>query len=95
MIICKVIGHVWATQKEKELEGLKLMIVKEITTDKSGGAKFVAADTVCAGVGDEVLVVEGSTARRAIGGDSVPMDAAIVGVVDSVEIKKEPSGDKK
>lgn len=88
MIICKVIGNVWATQKEPELEGLKLLIVKETKTDKCSGSSFVAADTVCAGIGDEVIVVEGSTARRAIGGDNVPMDAAIVGVVDNVEISK-------
>ena len=64
MIICQVIGHVWATKKEETLSGLKLMIVKEVETDKTDGETFVAADVVGAGVGERVLVVNGSTARR-------------------------------
>ena len=67
MIICQVIGHVWATKKEETLSGLKLMIVKEVETDKTDGETFVAADVVGAGVGERVLVVNGSTARRALG----------------------------
>ncbi len=86
MIICKVVGHVWATKKEPNLEGLKLMVVQEenAAPDKT----FVAADVVGAGIGEQVLVVSGSTARRAFGRDDVPVDMAIVGIIDTVEIER-------
>ena len=87
MIICQVIGHVWATKKEETLSGLKLMIVKEVETDKTDGETFVAADVVGAGVGERVLVVNGSTARRALGKDNV--DCAIVGIIDTLEVDRE------
>ena len=89
MLICRVIGHVWATKKQDALNGQKLMIVKETVTDKNKGDIFVAADTVGAGGGEEVLVVTGSTARRAAGTESIPVDSAIVGIIDSMEVMKE------
>ncbi|MDY4835752.1 EutN/CcmL family microcompartment protein [Frisingicoccus sp.] len=89
MLICRVIGHVWATKKQEALNGQKLMIVKETVTDKNKGDIFVAADTVGAGVGEDVLVVTGSTARRAAGTESIPVDSAIVGIIDSMEVMKE------
>lgn len=87
MIICKVVGHVWATKKEERLEGLKLMVVQE----ESGPAKkktYVAADAVGAGIGERVLVVSGSTARNVFGRDNVPADMAIVGIIDSLELDR-------
>ncbi len=86
MIICKVIGHVWATKKEPNLEGLKLMVVQEDEpkTEKT----YVAADVVGAGIGERVIVVSGSTARKAFGNDDIPADMAIVGIIDSVEINR-------
>ncbi len=86
MIICKVIGHVWATKKEPNLEGLKLMVVQEDEpkTDRT----YVAADVVGAGIGERVIVVSGSTARKAFGNDDIPADMAIVGIIDSVEINR-------
>ena len=89
MLICKVIGHVWATKKQDSLNGQKLMIVKDpsrLFVDK--GDVFVAADMVGAGVGEDVLVVTGSTARRASGREEIPVDSAIVGIIDSMEIMK-------
>ena len=86
MIICKVIGHVWATKKEESLSGMKLMVVRE--DGKKSGDSFVAADIVGAGIGEKVLVVSGSTARKALGKDELPVDAAIVGIIDSLEIEK-------
>ena len=77
MMICQVVGHVWATKKEEKLNGHKLMIVREETTTTRKGATFVAADSVGAGIGEMVLVVSGSTARRAIGEDDAPTDSAI------------------
>lgn len=85
MIICKVVGHVWATKKEPQLEGMKLMVVRE----QDGPVKktYVAGDAVGAGIGDMVLVVSGSTARNVFGGDSVPADMAIVGIIDNLDVK--------
>ena len=88
MIIFKVIGHVWATKKEPNLEGLKLMVVKEEPTDKPVQETFVAADVVGAGIGEQVLVVSGSTARKALGRDEMPVDMAIVGIIDTVEMDR-------
>ena len=84
MIICRVIGHVWATKKEEKLEGLKLMVVREEHNDRH--PVYVAADVVGAGIGEEVLVVSGSTARGVFGGGNVPADMAIVGIIDNGEI---------
>ena len=81
MIICEVVGHVWATKKMQELDGQKLMIVCESKADGSNSV-FVAADQVGAGIGECVLVVSGSTARMAAGGNGLPVDCAIVGIID-------------
>ena len=89
MIICKVIGQVWATKKEEGLSGQKLMIVREEKQEGSDGSMMVAADLIGAGIGEQVLVVSGSTARRALGSDDAPVDCAIVGIIDSLEIVKE------
>ena len=86
MIICRVIGHAWATKKEENLEGLKLMVVREEETAKK--SILVAADVVGAGIGERVLVVSGSTARKVFGRDNVPADLAIVGIIDNLEIDR-------
>jgi len=86
MIICQVVGHVWATKKEESLAGLKLMVVKELD---ERGRTIVAADVVGAGIGERVLVVSGSTARRALGRDNTSADCAIVGIIDSLEVDRE------
>ena len=86
MQICKVIGHVWATKKEPNLEGLKLMVVQE--DEPKAKNTYVAADVVGAGIGERVLVVSGSTARKAFGNDDIPADMAIVGIIDSLEIDR-------
>jgi ethanolamine utilization protein EutN len=84
MQICQVTGHVWATKKEETLQGLKLMVVES----EEDGLSFVAADVVGAGIGERVLVVSGSTARRALGADNCAADCAIVGIIDSVELDR-------
>jgi len=92
MIICEVVGHVWATKKEENLEGTKLMIVREV--DVSGKKKnnvFVAADVVGAGIGEQVLTVSGSTARKVFGRDHMPVDSAIVAIIDTLEVQRELS----
>ena len=86
MLICKVVGHVWATKKDDGLNGLKLMVVQEIDGEQCFGHTFVAADIVGAGIGERVLVVSGSTARKAFGREDIPVDSAIVAIIDSLEI---------
>lgn len=90
MKICIVEGHIWSTKKEISLEGLKFMIVRDIDeNDKPAKECYVACDMVGAGVGEKVLVVSGSTARRAVGADEKPVDAAIVGIIDDIEVERE------
>ena len=87
MIIGIVIGNVWATKKEDALSGLKLMVVRRIeATDDSLLQSFVAVDRVGAGIGEKVLVATGSAARQTFPTTNIPVDAAIVGILDEVEI---------
>lgn len=87
MLICEVTGHVWATKKDPTLSGMKLMVVKELTQDyKETDHTFVAADIVGAGIGERVLVVSGSTARKSFGDKEPAVDATIVGIIDSVQM---------
>lgn len=86
MIICKVIGNVWATRKEETLNGLKLMIVRRIDIGSDAEHEsFVAVDCVGAGIGEPVLVTTGSSARKALSIEDSPVDAAIVGIIDGSE----------
>ena len=86
MKICKVKGNVWATRKEAALKGQKFLIVVRIDEgQKEIGPPFVAVDNVGAGIGELVLVTSGSGARRVLE-DSLPVDAAVVGIVDSMDI---------
>ena len=89
MIIGRILGTVVSTQKDERLHGKKLLIVKPINldgTDQSGYT--VAVDTVGAGFHERVLVVAGSSARRAEGNKDLPVDAAIVGVIDTIDFVK-------
>lgn len=86
MYIGKVIGNVVATKKDSRLVGSKLLIVSPLVRDsKEKDTMVVAVDAVGAGIGEVVLVVKGSTARAALGIDA-PIDAAIVGIVDTMEV---------
>lgn len=87
MILARVVGTVVATRKDEKLVSNKLLLVRP--TDASGkvdGGYLVAVDTVDAGEGELVLVVSGSSARMASGLKDTPVDAAIVGIVDTVSI---------
>ena len=89
MQICRVLGHIWAPKKESSLEGMKLMVLSACRDGIVTEEELVAADLVGAGIGEDVIVVSGSTARRAAGSDSLPIDAAIVGIIDTVETERE------
>ena len=82
MIIGKVIGSIVATRKNANLIGQKLMIVQPINESDAKG-NIVAIDDVGAGIGEIVLVAQGSAARIGCGHENAPVDAAIVGIVDN------------
>jgi microcompartment protein CcmK/EutM len=87
MLLAKVVGTVVATRKDERLVSSKLLVARAIDpAGKPEGAYLVAVDTVDAGVGETVLIVSGSSARMASGLKDMPVDAAIVGVIDQIEI---------
>ena len=88
MLLGTIVGTVVATRKDPRLVSSKLLIVRPMDPrGKPEGSYLVAVDTVEAGVGETVLVVSGSSARMASGLKDHPIDAAIVGIVDEIEIK--------
>ena len=90
MILAKVVGTVVATRKDERLESSKLLVARPLdAAGKPEGNYLVAVDTVDAGFGETVLIVSGSSARMAAGLKDCPVDAAIVGIVDHVEIDGE------
>jgi microcompartment protein CcmK/EutM len=90
MILARVVGTVVATRKDPRLEGHKLLIVKPVTPQGKDEANYlIAVDTVSAGFREKVIVVSGSSARMAEGCKDKPVDASIVGIVDSVDLDEE------
>jgi ethanolamine utilization protein EutN len=89
MHLARVVGTVVSTQKHRTFEGAKLLLVQPLNADGSArGTALLAVDGVGAGVGEQVLVVlEGRAAGEVLGGKGAPVDAAIVGIVDAVEIE--------
>ncbi|WP_232698505.1 EutN/CcmL family microcompartment protein [Brevibacillus daliensis] len=87
MIVGTVVGSLWATRKDVKLNGLTFLVVKPHSYGKDGQDKyFVAADNAGAGIGDTVLVTKGSAARTSISNQQAPIDAVIVGIVDSLDM---------
>ncbi len=88
MILAKVVGTVVATRKDERLVSSKLLVARPIDPSGKPEANYlVAVDTVDAGVGETVLLVSGSSARMAAGLKDCPVDAAIIGVIDSIDVK--------
>jgi microcompartment protein CcmK/EutM len=89
MFIAKVIGNVVSTQKNEKFRGMKLLLVQPyITRDNRlevSGSSVVAVDSVGAGVGECVLFTQGSSARLTPATKDAPVDAVIVGIVDTIE----------
>jgi ethanolamine utilization protein EutN len=88
MQIAKVVGTVVATQKNRKLEGAKLLLVQPLTLDDAPrGTTLLAIDSVGAGVGEKVLIVlEGRAAGDALGRKAAAVDAAIMGIIDRVDL---------
>ena len=88
MQLARVVGTVVATQKHRAFEGAKLLLVQPVGLDDTPrGATLLAVDSVGAGVTELVLIVlEGRAAGEALGRKGAPVDAAVIGIVDSVDV---------
>ena len=92
MELGRVRGSIWCTRKSGELAGAKLLLVEdcelgaaESSTKKPGKKLRVCADVIGAGVGERVLIATGYAARKAVGDEKAPVDAAVVAIVDGWE----------
>jgi len=88
MIIARVVGNVIATQKHEAHEGKKILVLQPLDLENQPvGDVIVALDAVDAGIGDRVLAVqEGFSAMTSVGHIDSPIDAAVIGVIDLVEL---------
>jgi microcompartment protein CcmK/EutM len=88
MQIARVVGTVVATQKHKTFDGAKLLLVQPVSLDDTPrGATLLAVDSVGAGVHEKVLIVlEGRAAGEALGRKGAPVDAAVIGIIDHVDV---------
>ena len=83
MITARLTGHIWSTRKAECLNGFKLMQAEIIGGGPAeDGKKIIVVDIISAGIGDRVVVTTGSSARRMLGDDNLPVDAVVVGIID-------------
>jgi len=90
MVLARVVGTVVATQKHPKFEGAKLLLVQPLTLDDTPrGTALLAVDSLGAGVHEKVLIVmEGRAAGEALGRKGAPVDAAVIGIVDTVNVRE-------
>jgi ethanolamine utilization protein EutN len=95
VVIAKVVGTLVATQKHGKLAGAKLLLVQPLTLeDGPRGTPLLAIDSVGAGVGVKVLlVIEGRAAGDALRRKAAPVDAAIIGIIDRVDVDRSTPAD--
>jgi len=87
MLLVEIVGTVVATHKDPKLDGLKLLIGKEIELDGTLTDRYhIAVDTVGVGPGEAVILVRGSSARMTETTDKKPVDTAIIAVVEQIEV---------
>jgi len=96
MILARVEGSVVATKKNPKMMGQKFLVVRPLVIDspkaaefKPGASTIVAVDTLGAGESDIVLIVQGSSARLAAADKDAPVDAVVIGIVDTVDVGKQ------
>lgn len=97
MILGKVVGTVWATRKDARLSHHKLLVIRAYGAYRPSHSteQLVAVDrTLDAGVGDDVVVCFGSPARWTLGGSNLPVDAAVMAVVDACQFSREAFSDE-
>ncbi len=89
MLLGTVIGTVWATRKDEGLVGMKFLVVREVDLDGRLLTNYVvAADSVGAGVGETVLVAQGSSGRQTALTRDKPVDAVIIAIVDRLDVQE-------
>lgn len=81
MLTAKLINNIWATRKADSLNGLKFMLA-EIIGGTDSGQRLVVIDNIGAGIGDKVIISTGSAARKMLCDDNIPVDAAVIGIID-------------
>ena len=87
MFLAKVVGTVWSTKKTPDLEGVRFLIVHPYDLDKEPTRNIVVvADRLGGGTGEMVICAYGKAARSAIGNQDMSIEAAVVGIVDRVDI---------
>jgi ethanolamine utilization protein EutN len=93
MFLARVIGQVVSSKKDEAMQGRKLLMLRPQLVDESdpatlrpGSNTIVAVDSIGAGVGELVLFVQGSSARKVKGLSPCPVDAAVTGIVDTVDV---------
>ena len=90
MILGRVIGTVWATRKDEQTVGMKFLLVREVELDLTPTASFVVAvDSVGAGVGEVVLVAQGSSGRQTELTRNKPVDAVVMAIVDRLDVDED------
>lgn len=90
MLLGKVVGEVWATVKDEKLEGVRLLLVRQVDLQYKPQANFVVAvDSLDAGPGEIVLVAQGSSARQTKVTQNRPVDAVIMAIVDRLDVVPE------
>ena len=90
MFLGKVVGTVWSTKKTPDLEGVKFLIVHPIDLDKEPTRNIVVvADRLGAGIGEVVMCAYGKAARSAIGNQEMAIEAAVVGIIDHVDLQEQ------
>ena len=82
MLLAKVKDTIVSTQKNEKLVGAKFMICKVLKDGKDTDQSVLAVDSVGAGIGETVIITEGSNAKYACAQESTPVDAVIIGIVD-------------
>src|ERR1700750_1461116 len=94
MFLGKVVGTVWSTKKTPDLEGVRFLIVHPYDLDKEPTKNIVVvADRLGAGAGEMVMCAYGKAARTAIGNQDMSIEAAVVGIVDRVDLAESRSED--
>jgi microcompartment protein CcmK/EutM len=93
VILGRVVGQVWAARRDPRLTRARLLVIRPhgVYEPAFASGHLVAVDDVDAGIGDDVIVCLGAPARASAGGDDMPVDAAVLGVVDRVTLTDAPA----
>ena len=82
MLTAVLTNHIWSTRKAEALNGFMLLQAEIIGGGSESGKKIIVVDIISAGIGDRVIITTGSSARRMLGDDMIPVDAVVVGIID-------------